>query len=134
MSTIKELMKSQDFNAVKEVLRKEYKDIKDIKSFEDTFETICRINPTYDYFDSIILIKKSGNAVRVTNTHLGSLSDLAGRNYKKESGITDVEAAAHSLYQIVAHTYETERYKDHLSDWEDDMGDFMNPQKARIVR
>ena len=89
------------------------------------------IKPTFDYFDMIIEVKEKNGKIHVSNTHLGSLADLAGRRYKKQENIPDNVFAAHCLYQITVHTYETERYKDHLDEWDDDM---MNPQKARIVR
>lgn len=61
-----------------------------------------------------------------------SLSETLEARFK-ENGINArmLSFAAHCLYQITVHEYETERFKDHLDEWDDDM---MNPQKARIVR
>ena len=132
MTSIKDLMNKVSFDEVSEILKKLYPiEIENIKEFEDTFNSLRTIKPTFDYFDMIIEVKENNGKIYVSNTHLGSLADLAGRRYKKQENIPNNVFAAHCLYQITVHTYETERYKDHLDEWDDDM---MNPQKARIVR
>lgn len=131
---LKELMKSVKFEEVKTILDKEYPDsrITD-EDYKKTFKELRNIKPTFDYFDMVIELKKTNGGLRVTNTHLGSVSDLAGRRYKVDGklGLSNTEIASHCLYQIVAHSYDTVRYKDNLEDWDENM---MNPQKARIVR
>lgn len=131
---IKELMKSVKFEDVQAILDKEYPDSTITKEdYKKTFDELSNIKPTFDYFDMIIELKRVNGSLRVTNTHLGSVSDLAGRRYKVDHklNLRDIEIASHCLYQIVAHCYDTVRYKDNLEDWDENM---MNPQKARIVR
>lgn len=132
MTSIKELMTKVSFKEVSEILKKLYPlETANIEEFENTFNSLRTVKPTFDYYDMIIEVKEKNGKIYVSNTHLGSLTDLAGRRYKKQGDISEADVAAHCLYQITVHVYETERYKDHLDEWDDDM---MNPQKARIVR
>lgn len=132
MTSIKELMTKVSFKEVSEILKKLYPlETANIEEFENTFNSLRTIKPTFDYYDMIIEVKEKNGKIYVSNTHLGSITDLAGRRYKKQGDISEADVAAHCLYQITVHVYETERYKDHLDEWDDDM---MNPQKARIVR
>lgn len=132
MTSIKDLMTKVSFEKVSEILKELYpQEAANMEEFENTFNSLRTIKPTFDYFDMIIEVKEKNGIIHVSNTHLGSLADLAGRRYKKHGGMPEADVAAHCLYQITVHVYETERYKDHLDEWDDDM---MNPQKARIVR
>ncbi|MBP7373628.1 MAG: DUF6557 family protein [Prevotella sp.] len=132
MTSIKDLMTKISFNEVSDALKKLYQlDKANIDEFENTFNTLRTVKPTFDYFDMIIEVKEKDGKVYVSNTHLGSITDLAGRRFKVQGNMPDAAVAAHCLYQITVHEYETERFKDHLDEWDDDM---MNPQKARIVR
>jgi hypothetical protein len=132
MTSIKDLMTKVSFEKVSEILKELYpQEAANMEEFENTFNSLRTIKPTFDYFDMIIEVKEKNGKIHVSNTHLGSLADLAGRRYKKQADMPEAAVAAHCLYQITVHVYETERYKDHLDEWDDDM---MNPQKARIVR
>lgn len=132
MTSIKDLMTKVSFEKVSEILKELYpQEAANMEEFENTFNSLRTIKPTFDYFDMIIEVKEKNGKIHVSNTHLGSLADLAGRRYKKYGDMPEADVAAHCLYQITVHVYETERYKDHLDEWDDDM---MNPQKARIVR
>ncbi len=132
MTSIKDLMTKVSFEKVSEILKELYpQEAANMEEFENTFNSLRTIKPTFDYFDMIIEVKENNGKIHVSNTHLGSLADLAGRRYKKQADMPEAAVAAHCLYQITVHVYETERYKDHLDEWDDDM---MNPQKARIVR
>ena len=132
MTSIKDLMTKVSFEKVSEILKELYpQEAANMEEFENTFNSLRTIKPTFDYFDMIIEVKEKNGKIHVSNTHLGSLTDLAGRRYKKHVDMPEADVAAHCLYQITVHVYETERYKDHLDEWDDDM---MNPQKARIVR
>lgn len=132
MTSIKDLMTKVSFEKVSEILKELYpQEAANMEEFENTFNSLRTIKPTFDYFDMIIEVKEKNGKIHVSSTHLGSLTDLAGRRYKKHVDMPEADVAAHCLYQITVHVYETERYKDHLDEWDDDM---MNPQKARIVR
>lgn len=125
-------MTKVSFKEVSEVLKKLYPiETANMEEFESTFNSLRTVKPTFDYFDMIIEVKEKNGKIYVSNTHLGSLTDLAGRRFKIQGNMSETVVAAHCLYQITVYTYETERYKDHLDEWDDDM---MNPQKARIVR
>ena len=132
MTSIKDLMTKVSFKEVSEILKKQYPTgTANINEFENTFNSLRTVKPTFDYFDMIIEVKEKNGKIYVSNTHLGSIADLAGRRFIAQKDMSEDVVAAHCLYQITVHTYETERYKDHLDEWDDDM---MNPQKARIVR
>ncbi len=120
---IQELMRTVRFDDIKNVLKQYDFELKELKEYEKTFNTLRDIQPTFDYFDMVINVKRLNGQVMVTNTHLGSMSDLAGRTVKtrKEDHFTPAEAAAHIIYQITAHGYDTIRYKDNLDEWDDDM-------------
>ena len=120
---IQELMKTVRFDDVKNTLKESDFKLKELKEYEKTFNVLRNIKPTFDYFNMIINVKRLNGHVMVTNTHLGSISDLAGRTVKirKEDHFTSAEAAAHIIYQITAHGYDTVRYKDNLEEWDDDM-------------
>lgn len=132
MTSIKDIMTKVSFKEVSEVLKKLYPiETAKMEEFESTFNSLRTVKPTFDYFDMIIEVKEKNGKIYVSNTHLGSIADLAGRRFKIQGNMSETVVAAHCLYQITVYTYETERYKDHLDEWDDDM---MNPQKARIVR
>lgn len=122
---VKELMNAVDFDDVKVELEK--MPINDIDVYRGTYETLRDVKPTFGYFDNIIEVSRDADGhLLVTNTHLGSVSDLAGHRFDSASDISAEETAAAIVYQITAHSYETERYKDHLDDdWYDD--DDLNP-------
>lgn len=129
---VRDLMNSIEFDAIKEIILKN--PIQDIKNYEETYNELRTMKPSFGYFDMTIEVKRNKEGkVTVSNTHLGALSDLAGRRFKvdEKSNLTTEEVAGNIIFQITAHSYDTERYKDNLSDWDEDM---MNPQKARIVR
>ena len=132
MTNIKDLMTKVSFEKVSEILKELYSlEAANIEEFENTFNSLRTVKPTFDYFDMIIEVKEKNGKIYVSNTHLGSLADLAGRRFKIQGNMSETVVAAHCLYQSTVYAYETERYKDHLDEWDDDM---MNPQKARIVR
>nr|MBP7471507.1 hypothetical protein [Prevotella sp.] len=129
---VKDLMKSITFNDIKDVILAN--PIQDIDNYKKTFDELCSVKPSFGYFDMTIEVKRNKEGkISVSNTHLGALSDLAGRRVKidSKSNLSDAEVAGNIIFQITAHSYDTERYKDNLSDWDEDM---MNPQKSRIVR
>ena len=121
--SIQELMKSVRLEDIEKALRQSYHELKDFQSYERTFNILRTVQPTFDYFDMVIGVKRRKDHVMVTNTHLGSISDLAGRtvDINKDDQLTPTEAAAHIVYQITAHGYDTTRYKDNLDDWDEDM-------------
>lgn len=117
---VKELMSAVGFEAVRPIL--EQMPAHDAALYRDTFETLRDVKPTFGYFDNVIAVSRdAGGHLLATNTHLGSVSDLAGHRFETAPGVSPEEAAAAIVYQIAAHSYETERYKDHLDDdWYDD--------------
>lgn len=120
---IQELMKNVRFDEIKPILEQSELKSQNLQVYENTFHTLRDIQPTFDYFDMAVGIKRMNGRVMVTNTHIGSISDLAGRTItiSPKDHFTLPEIAAHLLYQITAHGYDTDRYKDHLEDWDDDM-------------
>lgn len=128
-----ELMKAVHFDDIKPYLIELRPGLSDLQAYEKTYVTLRDIVPTFSYFDMVIRISRKQEKIIVTNTHLGALSDLAGRRIQisAENPISLPEAAAGLVDQITQYGYDTEKYKDHLDDWDSDM---MDPQKARNLR
>ena len=91
-------MTKVSFEKVSEILKELYSlEAANIEEFENTFNSLRTVKPTFDYFDMIIEVKENNGKIYVSNTHLGSLADLAGRRYKKQENIPDNVFAAHCL-------------------------------------
>ena len=126
---IKDLMKSVDFENLRPLLAL-HNDC-NIDACHHTYDAICAIHPTFDFFELFVEVKKLNNRIVVSNTHLGSLSDIAGRRFHADSQLSDNEVAANVIFHLTANSYDADAYNDALSYTDDDM---MNPQTAKVVR
>jgi len=128
---ISNLMKSVCFCDIETTIRK-YKVGNDTSNYKRTYQILCNIKPTYEFFDMTVGVKcsREGNII-VSNLHLGSLSDLAGRRFTidPDCNISNIEAAGHIIYQVTEYNYRNEG--ESLSDLYEDM---MDLQKAKIIR
>lgn len=115
---LQQLLVSAGRNDVLTAARRLYPDA-DQNVLARVFDDLCGIKPEYGYFDLIINVAPKDGVVRVSNTHIGSLADLAGRRVTLDDALAGkpAEAAAHCVYQIATHQYDTERFKDHLDEW-----------------
>ncbi len=102
-----------------------------LAEIEQGFEAMKALRPTFGHIDSHIDVKLIDGHLNVSNTHLGSTSDLLSHqiDVAPEVQATESEIAAHCVYQVVAHAASWQHYRD-----EDDFDDLDNPQTARNLR
>ncbi|MBM6993854.1 MAG: hypothetical protein I3J02_11445 [Prevotella sp.] len=98
---------------------------------EQGFKAMKAMKPTFGHIDSRIDVKMINGHLNVSNTHLGSTSDLLSHQLNISSEVTasETEIAAQCVFQIVAHASSWQHYRD-----EDDFDDLDNPQTARNLR
>lgn len=97
----------------------------------DGFAAMKAMRPTFGHIDTCIEVTRRDGRLRVSNTHLGSTSDLLSHRVSVADDVeaTGAEILAQCVYQIVAHQASTTKYRD-----DDDFDDLDNPMMSRGMR
>lgn len=110
----------------------------DLRPYEVKLEEIAQgfaamkaLKPSFGHIETPIEVKILDGRLIVSNTHIGSTSDLLSHQVvvSPEVRADDAEVAAHCVYQLVAHASSWQHYRD-----DDDFDDIDNPQTARCLR
>ncbi len=137
--TLKQLLSTLDYAALlptlEQLVAADSTDLRPtdmkMRELEEGFASIKALRPTFGHVDVAIEVKLLSGRLIVSNTHLGSNSDLLSHQVKVAPGVTatPAEIAAHIIHQLVAHENQWKRYRE-----EDDFDDMDNIQQAQLLR